>query len=485
MPETGPRAARAWLAATLAFAASFWVLDLAVLRAGVPDPLDDIWEYGAVARSLLAGQGFRTGVIHPPLWTLRDAHETVPVLIHGPLLPMLLAPALRLAGPGTLDHAAWLGALLALFAAWAVYRLGAARFGPAVGAAAAALFTVSPLTLQAVHHDLSLPLGAGLLALAIERLLAPRPRAFAAGLLLGLATLARPEMLIAAAILCGLAGRVWWRLALGVIACALPWWLHTARAVGAPFFNLSSYLLVGYWGAHPGLGVLRDFDLPPVYWPELLRQALPALPAKWADFFPHAAKRALLTPSGATGWLAIVGAISIAREHRRLAATALALVLVPVAIMTATLYDTRYLAPFLPLWTLGVALGARALAERLPPWAHRPRLWIGALALLTLPATGPAMREATREARALERGLAAEREALAPLAVPVGASVSPMFSDTPDFVAWTTGRPVVWLTRDEFQRLPAAGEPNPLGLPVREAGTRTWFHAAASEAPAP
>jgi hypothetical protein len=144
---------------------------------------------------------------------------------------------------------------------------------------------------------------AGLLALAIERLLAPRPQAFAAGILLGLATLARPEMLIAAAVLCGLAGRVWWRLGLGVIACALPWWLHTASAVGAPFFNLSSYLLVGYWGTHPGLGVLRDFDLPPAYWPEMLRQTLPALPAKWADFFPHAAKRALMSPSGGTGFL--------------------------------------------------------------------------------------------------------------------------------------------------------------------------------------
>ena len=37
------------------FVAGYWLLDLIVLRAGVPAPLDDTWEYGVAARHLLAG----------------------------------------------------------------------------------------------------------------------------------------------------------------------------------------------------------------------------------------------------------------------------------------------------------------------------------------------------------------------------------------------------------------------------------------------
>ena len=75
MPATRIRAHR-WLLVTLALASAFWAFDLAGLRAGVPDPLDDTWEYGVVARSLIEGRGFRTQVIHPPLWSLRDSSST-------------------------------------------------------------------------------------------------------------------------------------------------------------------------------------------------------------------------------------------------------------------------------------------------------------------------------------------------------------------------------------------------------------------------
>jgi hypothetical protein len=471
-----------WFLAALIFVAAYWLFDLAILHAGAPDPLDDSWEYGVVARSLLAGHGFRTGVIHPPLWTLRDANGTVPVLIHGPLIPVLIAPLISAFGNGVLDRLAWLAALFALLAAWATYRLGARAFGPEAGAAAAALFTVSPLMLEAVHHDLSLPLGAALLGFAIERLHAPRPRPLVAGIALGLASLARPEMLIAALVLMPFAGRAWWRLGLAAAACALPWWVHTARAVGTPLFNLSSYLLVGYWGQRPDLTVLRDFDLTPARWPGELLRALPGLPGKWADFFPHAMKRALLVPTGGCGWLAIAGALAMPREARRLGATMLSLAIIPIAIMTATLYDPRYLTPFLPLWAGPVAWGARALAARLPAWARRPRLWISALALIAAPSVGPALHEGAREARGLEVRLARERLALAPLAAGAHEEPRPMFSDTPDFVAWTTSRPVVWITADEWGRLPLVEAGGAQARPARGEPGATSFHA---RAPAP
>jgi hypothetical protein len=471
---------RRGLLAILAFAAIYWVADLSILRAGVPDPLDDTWEYGVVARSLLAGHGFRTGVIHPPLWSLRDAHGTVPVLVHGPLMPLAIAPAIGGFGPGALDRVAWLGAAFALLAAWGVFCLGARHFGPDVGVAAAALFTVSPLTLEAVHHDPSLAIGAFLLARAIDLVTRERPRPIAAGLAIGLAGLARPEMSIAAIVLLFAVGRAWWRTALAAVACAAPWWLHAARATGQPFFNLSAYLLVGYWDGRPGLSVLRDFGLTPDRWPETLRRAAPALPEKWLECLPHAVKRALLAPSGGTGWLALAGAISIPSGTRRLLGLALPLAALPVAIMTATVYDARYLAPFLPLWTIAAAVGARALARRLPAWAHRPRFWIGALALLAMPSTAPALREAAREARGLERRLAGERAALAPLVANSGAIAAPVFSDTPDFVAWTTGRTVIWVTRGEFERLTRGDEARVPGLPLPEDRALLRFHAADS-----
>src|SRR5437667_11801180 len=97
---------RPWLAGLLVFVLAFWIFDLAALRAGVPDPLDDTWEYGVAARHVLAGDGFRTDVIHPPLWSLRDSRSTVPVLVHGPLAPSLLAPLVPLASAHALDSVA-------------------------------------------------------------------------------------------------------------------------------------------------------------------------------------------------------------------------------------------------------------------------------------------------------------------------------------------------------------------------------------------
>jgi hypothetical protein len=468
--------ARLTLAVALA-AAAFWAFDLAVLRCGVPDPLDDLWEYGIAARALLAGEGLRTTVLHPPLWALRDAVPSVPVLIHGPLPSMLLAIPLALAGEGALDHAAWLAALFAVVAAVIVFRLGTERFGPAVGAAAAGLFTLSPLVIRAVHHDAALVIGAALLVAAFRLLAGARARPFAAGVALGLCHLARPEMLYAAPLFALAARRGAPALLAGFVLTSLPWWAHNAAATGQPFFSLSSYMMLGYWGARPELSPLRDFTLTPAEFPHVLMEALPGLWPKWLELHPHALKRALMAPSGGTGWLALLGlTLGLARpELRRWTLLAATLASLPVAIQTLTLYDARYLVPFLPLWTLAAAWASAALAARAPAWARRPRLWMGALLLLTLPSTVPALKAAHDEARLLERRLAEERAALAPVAIAPGERAGLLFSDTPDFVSWTTRRSVVWLTREEWLALPGAGDPNVDALPERGDAEATWF----------
>jgi hypothetical protein len=477
VPSTASSRARATLLAVAVGAACLWVFDLGVLRAGAPDPLDDTWEYGVVARHLLAGEGFRTRVIHPPLWTLRDARQSVPVLVHGPVVPVLEAPLVAAGGERALDRIAWLAAAIALATALLIARIGARQIDASAGAVAALAFTLAPATVRSVHHDLSLLLGAMLLALSLDLTWRPHPRALAAGFVIGLAALVRPEMLLAIPILALAVRRGGMRLLAVALVVLAPWVWHTERAVGMPFFNLSSYLAIGYWGPRPGLTVLRDFTLAPARWSRALIDALPTLPPKWSDFLPHALKRALLIPSGATGWLTVFGAASawLTRSTRRDAVTALLLASIPILVMTLALYDTRYLVPFLPLWSLAAARGLRALTSRMPDWAHTGRLEIGAIALLMLPSTIPTVSEATRDSRRLEGRLVSERAALHALAADRDRV---MFSDTPDFVAWSTGRPVVWMTEDEYRRLPGPGADSSgtRDRPVRGSGNETWFH---------
>ncbi|HTM56796.1 MAG TPA: glycosyltransferase family 39 protein [Candidatus Udaeobacter sp.] len=462
------RSARPWLVGALTLAVAFWLLDLAALRAGVPDPLDDTWEYGVAARHLIEGDGFRTRVIHPPLVGLMDDRATVPLLIHGPLMPILISPIL--AGTESVDSASVLSAVFAVLAAWLIFRIGERRFGAAIGAAAAGLFTIAPLTLRAVHHDPSLMVGAALLLAAIDRLDGDRPMPFISGVAIGLALLARAEMLAAAIVLLVFAGRRGAiAFAVGMLIVAAPWWLHNARATGQPFFNLSSYLLIGYTPAHPGLSVLRDFNLPPAAFPAALRSALPGLPAKWAEAFPHALKRMLLAPTGGSGWLTLIGAgLALRSERRSFAVLMIALAMIPLAIMTLTVYDPRYITPFLPIWALGAARGAEALSHFLPAWGRRPRAWAGALLLIVLPSVAPALREASREARSFERVIGVERRSLR------GFEHWPnrlILSDTPDFVAFTTGRPVVWMTEAELVAARRDGR-----LPPGLRASDRWFH---------
>lgn len=495
VPRTAASAARPWLRGVLLIAAGYWILDLAILRGGTPHLLDDLWEYGLGARALLAGQGLRTPVIHPPLWALRDAAMTVPILVHGPLLPILIAPWIGLFGSGALDGAAWLAAAFAVLAAFVTFRLGTRFISPAVGAGAALLWTLSPFTLHAVHHDLALVVGAAVIALAADLILRPEPLALPGGLALGLACLVRPEMILGAPLLVSVAPRrAWAPAALGFVLCMSGWWWHNAQATGQPFFNLSSSLVLGYSHRWPALTILRDFAMTPGAFPSALFHGLGAVIVKVFTFLPHVLKRALMAPSGATGWIAGIGLIAAYTRPRQhpLAVAGLRLALVPIAVMCLTLYDERYLTPFLPFWALGVARGAETLTSFLPWWGRRPRTWMGLLLLLLLPSLLPALSQEAASARASRARLGSERASLrsrfgdAQANRPAkGAASSPdptrlIVSDTPDFVAWTTARPVLWLTRNEWERLPGVETVIPGGrgavTPARPPRDATWFH---------
>lgn len=481
MRTTPSRPSGAWLAGTVVFLALFWFADLAMLRAGVPDPLDDSWEYGTVARSLLTGHGFRTSVIHPPLWGLRDTANTVPVLVHGPLMPMVLSPFLAVFGSRLLDHVAWLAALFAALAAISVFRLAQRTHSAPTGTAAALAFTLSPLTLRAVHHDIALPLGAFLLAFALDHLHRTRPHIRRAALAIGAGTLVRPEFVIVIPLLAVLAGKGRRNFVLLALAPLVPWAWHGWIHAGSPLFNLSSYLLIGYWGSHPEISVMRDFALPPRAWPQALAQAMPELPGKWLSFFPHALKRVIFSPSPWTGWLTPLGTLLALQSPgaRPLTLVSVALAMLPLGIMTVTLFDERYLVPFLPVFALAVARAVGESVEWLPASLRPPRVWLALLVTLLAISAIPALFDGWREGESARTRLAEERAALAtlPAEAPGG---DPIFSDTPDFVAWTLQRPALWVTLAEYEALQSVKDPGPAlaDRPRRGPGDVTWFHAA-------
>ena len=475
-------------------AACFWTIDLALLHAGTPHPLDDTWEYGLAARSLLAGHGFRTAMIHPPLWTLRDGALTVPVLVHGPLLPLLLAPPLHLLGAAALDGIAWLAALFAMLAAVLTARVATRLGGAGPGALAALAVTASPITLRMVHHDMAPVAGMLAVAAALDRLTAPQPRGAARGLalgvVLGLAALVRPELMlvvplvgVALALEGRGAGRALVALVAGCVIVVTPWLVHTARAVGSPFFNLSSYLLIGNTSSHPDLSPMRDFGIPPARWPAALAASWPELLPKWAHFAPRALKHLIVAPSAPLGWLAVAGAWVAVRGRNpgsRLAGIGLAACVIPFALCTVTESSERYVAVFLPLWALALVRGVDALRASVAP-SHAPARARALVAVALLASTAAALVAEARQGHALERWLAAERAALASRS-DHALVARPLFSDTPDFAAWTTGRSALWLTADEYARLPDRPAAD---RPARGDVHDEWFHADLHAAPAP
>jgi hypothetical protein len=481
---TGSRALQGWRAplAVLLLAGGYWILDLWVLGSGPPHPLDDIWEDGLVARSLASGEGLRTSVVYPPLWALRDsATTTVPVLVHGPLLPLALVAPLRWFGPGLLDHLAWLAAALAVVMAAQVQRLARRWFDEGTAVAAAGLLTLSPVLLRAVHHSLSVVVGGCLLLAACDLAWRERPRALWGGFSLGLCYLVRPEMLLAAPILavsCGGIGAAA-RFGAGFVLIAAGWWWHQWRAVGVPWFNLSSYTLLAFTPSWPEYSVLRSFDLTPDRWPAALRDALPDLWPKWLRNLPRAAWHALGTTGPTTGWLALVGVAAAARRLRRAwVGAAILVAAIPLAMWTLTQPVPLYAVSFLGLYAVAAGHGAVRLARRLgPPSAVSRHAWV-ALVALALAATLPALWRAGEEGRRTAALLVAERRELSALSGSAGRSV--VFSDRPDFVAWTTGRPALYVSRAEYERLYPAALPGeagrPHGLPPERRPRDTWFH---------
>ena len=203
---------------------------------------------------------------------------------------------------------------------------------------------------------------------------------------------------------------------------------------------------------------------------------------------PRALGRALLLPTGALGWLAVLGAgFGIGtRETRRVTLLTTGLALVPVAFLSLAPADARALVAFLPLYALGAARGLDGLGSWLPAWTRRPRFTIGLLVLVLVPVTGPAMREEAVHARDARTALASERSRLSTWSAALDSTAawstvpgssgdeSLVFSDSPGLVAWTTERSTVGSGPGDLPLLP----PTATAMrPARPDSLHTWFHA--------
>ncbi len=476
---------RAFLFA-LSFAALGVLCNLAQ-RASTPHLRDDIWEYGIVARQLAAGAGWRTTVVHPPLLgMMRRQDGTVPVLIHGPLMPAILVPCVALFGEATLIHSMWLGALFLLLTARPLFRLLRPRWGEPTAALAAGLLPWTPLAWRALNHDQVLALGMLLATLAWEAVLGERFRPGRAGFWLGLCYLARGEALLLVPLVLGAvtqgslaahrpAGRDAARLLGAFAGCAIPWWIHNALATGMPLFSLSSYLLVSYWPPYHNLTALLDPNLTPQAWREAWPRLVQALPGKMASFLPHAAKAALLQPSPWSAPLTLFGWIVLARRSPRTGVTFLGSVAALTALLAATVYDTRYLALALPGICAACAAGTAALVA---PIGARNR-WGAAILVLALLVVSAGWSGTTRGAKPERDALEREGAALA-AAFPSGEPWV-LLSDVPDFASWRTGWPAVWVdARVAPRQLRAshAAAERWVGNQSRFGGTALWLRRA-------
>jgi hypothetical protein len=358
-------------------------------------PHGDVLLDTGVARSLLAGEGFRSGLErgtalvrgdgplpsqdmadqHPPLWPLLGAALGAPS--GSPFLGLQLASLLA--------------GLLVLRMTWRLAdRLvesvpGHAQHLPAV---ATTLVALSFLMLEFSADGALYGLQALLVLLLVERLAAARPGVLVPGLLLGAAWLLNHQAAVllpvpALVLACGaepgrraraaLAG-----LASAAVACLvmLPWWWRNALVFGDPFFSTNAFYVLDKAGITPAFSV--EGGQPVARFPDvsLVRVLLAGLRAWLPANVLYVTLAGLLLWPGLLG-LAASGAPGLLRaawrgRDRRLLAL-LACAAAQLVITLAWPYTKlRYLVPLTPLVVL---LGVRVWAAA-PTRGERRLAWV-------------------------------------------------------------------------------------------------------------
>jgi 4-amino-4-deoxy-L-arabinose transferase-like glycosyltransferase len=384
-----------WLVATLVLAAA---LGTARALRGFPgfSMTGDALLYGDLARNLAAGAGFVSSFVYPislaypALVTLPQPH-----FVYHPGYPALLAPVFALAGAGD-------GVLLAVnvVLAWLLLSLTfvVARrlFGREAAWLATALLALDTTVASNVRNA-GTELCTMLVVLVAASLLVEPARAacaFAAGVVLGIGYLVRPNLavLVVPAALHlwrhGVASRVV-PLGLGALAVAAPWLLRGWLVTGQPGFSLYLVANLAFETAtFPGT-IATYGELVPRGPVVMLTQYGGELADKIGRLAAYYGRQVWFTvnPLVMVAFAAALVTRSGPRAARLLGDfTALGLAVTTAAVV-AIAGEPRYLAPFAPLLVvLGGGYAADTVRRLSGAW-WRPALVALALVLLALPVT--------------------------------------------------------------------------------------------------
>lgn len=457
-------------------AGAFTALVLCVFAHVAVDGLwrPDAFDYAQIARELAQGHGFssRHAIYALHLGFLRDAGLLAsdwPSLHRFPLPSLLMAAGFRVFGVGDAVVVGY-GIVFQAATSALLYAWARAAVGSAVALACVFALTVNGVLIEVACSGLSEPPVLFFFTLALyavwrqARATGAWPGVLA-GVALGLAALARTNILFAAPLFAialvlarrgaGEAGSLRrgavaaGGFALALLAVMCPWWVRNAWVTGDPFFSLHTYFLLPS-GTGPGnlkwdltvpwvreltppLSFLADHPGPVFakWWGNLLRlvRALPTL----ADSVgvPLFALLALFLPAG--------------RGLRPIAVLVWAAFVANALLVSFTdFYLLKYHLHVLPAFLLlGIGV-VWQLLERLPAKPLRlPLLLCAVLVMADLPGTEAVFRRVPASIARFDRvDWALIRERTDPEAV--------VLSDQSHAVAWETGRRAVRLhyTRD-------------------------------------
>ena len=462
-----------WALATLALVA------LAYKRLFPGELVDaDAIDYAQIARHLASGQGFSTGILRPLAVSLFPSAPgaSVPDISHAPLYPFVLAVAFAAhGGHGGAPVVVLTDLLLFALSAAGVYWLARTLLptdGPWPALLATGLYVLGGSALGYAASGLptalvTLTVTGLLIALHRAHEVSARPATpgseLRVGVMLGLCFLAQYSLLllILPTLLYVYASRAPARALRGVGLCAAgfllvsgAWLLRMVHVTGNPFFSLRLYDLMANTADYPGPTTIYRSLAPSdglfAYFfghlPEMLAKAGHGLGQYQAHLLDAFSVFVVAGAAASLLWRFGDARLAILRAYVALCLLGL---IVVTAFFTPSVQTLAPFAPALCVLAVGFALGLmrgqdwQPLSQRVTLWAWGLLASGGVLALFAGPP--PALNP-------VQKGIS--MTVPGPDAPPLTPGVwnqiqnGAVMTDTPWEVTWHTGRPALWLPRD-------------------------------------
>ncbi|MFH1037470.1 MAG: glycosyltransferase family 39 protein [PVC group bacterium] len=236
-------------------------------------------DLGQIARRVAEGDGFTTGFIRPVSLRFNPDILHHPELTHPPLYILVLAAAIKLAGPHDLTLAAVSIIFFWTAVPW-IWFFSRAFFDNRIAGAAILLYCINPVMLRASINGSPVTFTVFLFFLLFYCLYRCRPasRFFpaAAGAVVGLAYLTRYSYglwLFPGLFFLALEGREHRGRRIGffigaAVLATVPWLIRNGAVTGGPFFTLEGYKPSMFTDPRPGYILWRGFSAPSLMIPK-------------------------------------------------------------------------------------------------------------------------------------------------------------------------------------------------------------------------